>query len=525
MHIISGMAPADHLDSSDHPTRMVRPPNDRLNQWLPLIVFFVVVTGLVVRNFDNITDPRFEDGDFAANSILIDEATELRLDHGNYSRFSFYHPGPAFLYVQGASEVLMHDLTGVLPTPFNAHQFGVIVLNAALLALAAGVLARRIESGFAAVAVTFGALVSTVVLPGALASTWMPYLYVWPFLLFLVSAASVSSGRGGDLWKFVLAGGLLVHGHIAFVLFVLVGSAVVATAWGLAYRREWLAAIPRKSLVASLVLLAVFVAPIAIHTARNFPGQMDDYLDVSATNSAVANSITQVVRFTVQYWGAEGWAGLAIAVVGGAFAVVAALRSPRSVRGFALALVATMALATLLTMIYAYLGADDLSLEYLAAFSIAVPILALTIVLTAVARTLTGLGGPTAVAAIGVVSLITAVVLGMQPSVANGYTASAPVRDAFVAVDEVAGARTIVLTFANDWDHTVGIVQQARREGRRVCVDRRDEVLRFLFTEDVICTDLEAASGSSFVVLRAGEDVPATIDIIFNSGWFIVARS
>ena len=61
--------------------------------------------------------PMYEWADFAANAFQIDRAKHLSELLGNYSRFGFHHPGPAFFYAYAASEVLFHDLLGVAGAP------------------------------------------------------------------------------------------------------------------------------------------------------------------------------------------------------------------------------------------------------------------------------------------------------------------------------------------------------------------------------------------------------------------------
>lgn len=108
-------------------------------------------------------------------------------------------------------------------TAYGGQLLGVLLLNAFLVALAASIVHRR-AGGPAAAALVAGVLVVGVLEPGSLTSTWMPHLYLWPFLLLLVATASVCSGGWRELTALVLAGGLLVHGHVAFVLFVALPS-------------------------------------------------------------------------------------------------------------------------------------------------------------------------------------------------------------------------------------------------------------------------------------------------------------
>src|ERR1044071_315541 len=54
--------------------------------------------------------PLYETDDYAADSLQILKAKEFRETVGNYCRFGFHHPGPAFWYVFGWGEMLFHDV-------------------------------------------------------------------------------------------------------------------------------------------------------------------------------------------------------------------------------------------------------------------------------------------------------------------------------------------------------------------------------------------------------------------------------
>src|SRR5689334_15305486 len=97
--------------------------------WASLLVL------LLVRNDALFTKVVYEPGDYAANSILAYQAKHFALLTGHYSRVGFFHPGPAFLYVQAAGEWLLHDVTGIAAAPFDGQVMAIMALNAALIAL------------------------------------------------------------------------------------------------------------------------------------------------------------------------------------------------------------------------------------------------------------------------------------------------------------------------------------------------------------------------------------------------------
>ena len=106
-------------------------------------VFFAVLVAMLVIGWDLFFGaPLHEMGDLAANALQIDRAKEFRELYGNYSRFGFHHPGPAFFYVYAAAEIVFHDVLRLSPAPHNAHLLGAAILHSAFLSLAITVLAR-----------------------------------------------------------------------------------------------------------------------------------------------------------------------------------------------------------------------------------------------------------------------------------------------------------------------------------------------------------------------------------------------
>ena len=62
---------------------------------------------------------------------------------------------------------------------------------------------------------------------------WMPYMYMTAFALLLASVDRLSRpATPGKLPLVVLAGGFLIHGHVAFIAFVGVTVVVAAVSAG-----------------------------------------------------------------------------------------------------------------------------------------------------------------------------------------------------------------------------------------------------------------------------------------------------
>jgi hypothetical protein len=447
---------------------------------------------LVVRNRDLLFTPHWEDSDWALNSILIDKARHFQLSVGNYSRFGFYHPGPALLYVQALSQLLFRDAIPVFASPFGAQQFGILVLNSVMLGMSATILVRRTGHHSAAIVLALCALAYAWKYHGILTSTWMPYVYVLPFLLLLISAASVASGELADTWKLFLANGLLVHGHISFVMFTVVCTAIVVVAlWIQRVRiRE---ALPRRVGWICVALTAIFALPIVLHTAFSYPGEFDDYIDYVRSDDAGGQGLRPALGFVRNYW-ATGTNGdlIALALFLAAGAAVWRMEAGSS-RRFLSGVLGFIVVATSLTWFYAVRGVDDLQFTYLAIFYYTAPLLTLCTI------GLASLGLPKTLlqkSAVGAVAVLAGVVLAVQPQMKNPYPTAPWVPEAATKMI-AAGNEPIRLRFQLPyWQPAAGLVEEARRRGTEICVDAVHGVYATLFTEKHICTPGDAGRGT-----------------------------
>lgn len=213
--------------------------------------------------------PMLEQGDIAVNALQVHQAKSFGELYGNYSRFEFNHPGPAFFYVYAAAEWLLYDLLHVVPSPTNAHLVGSMALQSLFFAVAIGILGSHLRwRGLAplallAAAIHFGALREPWV------SIWPPHVLLMPFLCLLVAGVSVSSGCFKDWPIAVVAGGFLFHGHVAQPLFVglLGGLTLLFSLWGLHRSAGGWAGLwreHRRTLFLCAAIVFIFLLPLAI---------------------------------------------------------------------------------------------------------------------------------------------------------------------------------------------------------------------------------------------------------------------
>lgn len=245
------------------------------------IVFFALAMGVTVTNREAFFGTaRFEEGDDAANALQIHRAKHLQELHGNYSRYGFHHPGPAFFYVYAAGEWLLHDLTGIAPAPHNAHIYAATLLQLAFYAAAVALLAMRTRRPWVAVALALlAAAVHYRNVERPFYSVWPPDVLLMPFLCFLLAAAAVSRREWAVLPWFVLAACFLVHGHVAQPLFVVPITAL--TLW-LAFRGTERGAFARVARsrpgIAAIALAALFVLPLGLDWLAGRESNVHDIL-------------------------------------------------------------------------------------------------------------------------------------------------------------------------------------------------------------------------------------------------------
>ena len=216
-----------------------------------------------------------ETGDAAVNALQIDNAKGASEIYGNYSRFEFNHPGPAFFYIYAAGEYVFLDWLGVVPTPHNAHLLASLVVQVACFALALALIDLWIGSGAFLALALLGGLWHFSLAEGSFYSVWPPHVLLMPFLCFLTAACSVAAGRSRDLAIMAVTGGLLFHGHVAQPLFVGgLGLAALLLHWhGQRVAGQWTTwrdwtTTHRRTLQFCAAWTALILLPLAIDVLR-----------------------------------------------------------------------------------------------------------------------------------------------------------------------------------------------------------------------------------------------------------------
>ncbi|MGC5169243.1 hypothetical protein ACLQ2Q_01185 [Microbacterium sp. DT81.1] len=400
-------------------------------------VLFVasVIAALSLRSII-FAEPMVAWGDDASNGLLILEAKRFSLLEGHYSRTGTNHPGPGWLYLLAGGEALFYDWLHIVPAPFNAVVLAQIVIQCLCIAAVGGVataLTRRAFAGIFIGAATFWGFVGwfgdTPFLGYALGNTWPPFAsftFLAPVVAFSIA---VAYGRTAFLPGLVLAGGLLVHTHVAF-FFVFGGLFVgVSIAWFVVHRRGVGAELKQHRVAAALaaIALVLVIGPLVLRTILDWPNPWQGWFGFtrSVTVHPGWGEIAQYFLSDLMLIGIPVW-------VYGAAAAVAALllvvERDAARRRLAVTAYSVIGVIALLSILYVKLAVDYVSpvevYGYIVVYTLVLPPIFLSIVLVHLVGTVTErvkrAGGWRAVrVAVPILSTVAAIALFGSITIAN----------------------------------------------------------------------------------------------------------
>ena len=495
--------------------------------WAP--PFLVLLAIECVRNRFLFSQKLYEQGDAGANSILITQAKHFTLLIGNYSRERFNHPGPAFMYVQAAGEWLLQDTLHAVPTAWNAHQLAVFALDCAFVSLAA-VIGYGWTRLAGALSTTAAVTVLAICQPGILNSDWMPYLYVLPYLVFLLAAASVAAGAARDIWIMTLAGWLLIHGHACFLFFVplITVFAVGLVAWRHGARPVLARFTGDRALWLPVAAIsALFLLPIVANLVLHWPGDFGKYLSYGKSGQAGGHGPAQILHYLLWFWCPSFPLAIVVILVlyGAALTAALTLARGRPYGGFLLALLVIDLVSTVGVIAYTAVGIDNLSQYYIAYFYWSGPLIAGLVLVLAVVG---ALPGRAAVAVSAACAVAAATVVAVLPgTLASTHDIDQALPGAVATLAARAPGKTIVLNLQQGaWVQLTGFLDQAERTGVPACVNA--SYWAFLFTSAFICTQAQVARGVRYqfddLAPPAGAEVLLRFDGISVLPWSSLQR-
>ncbi|HEY3757826.1 MAG TPA: hypothetical protein VGL42_16850 [Opitutaceae bacterium] len=288
-----------------------RPPDQRARSFFWLAFALPLILGLSTHGSYYFAKPSAETGDFAANALQIWDAKHLCCLTGNYSRFRFHHPGPAFFYVYAAGEYLFYNLLHLVPAPGAAHSLAGLLLQCYFFAAGISILVRFVSDPWARfTAIAVGCL-HFFASGFAFVSIWPPHQLLMPFFCALMSAPAVICGEIVYLPLLVLSACFCIHGHVAQPLFMLplLAAGSAALIWralkpvpGGGERRKALVKLfcEREARIAVLIA-GLFLVPLIIEAFKGKSGNWAAIFSHLHRQSGETNTLSEAV---VYYLGA-----------------------------------------------------------------------------------------------------------------------------------------------------------------------------------------------------------------------------
>jgi len=452
----------------------------------------------------------YEMGDFAANSLLIQDAKSFSLLVGNYSRVGFNHPGPAILYVLAAGEYVLFDTLHWVDYAFSGQLIAVACYNAFWLLMIALLLRRmRISRPVVLFAVSIFCLVSAIEDHSFFNGIWFPHLYFFPFAVLLLSLARLLQEKADSLWILAVSTGFLINGHASFIailglmlITVLAYSFFCGAQRGGILHPSFIKA-NRRPLVVAFLLLALFFVPMLILTVRDFPGPIGEYAEFGGGHKP--NKLKDAISFVALYWG--GGTGFSVALIACALLWTASRKksSLSITRSFLVVILA----ATLAMLFYARYGVDYLNQTYIGLFYFAVPSV---LSIAAIVFALHDYSGRRYVMPLSIIASLVALLIGYSfssrpPFYLDQYQ-GLQIKELYEALakEKGSGGRLVLdLDDSNDWPHVwmvvVGAGAYTKRQGDDLfCVNNNWYIS---FSKKLRCTSEEVSGDKRFVVRRS----------------------
>lgn len=242
----------------------------------------------------------FETGDFAANALQIYEAKRFNELYGNYSRWEFYHPGPVFFYIYSFGEFFFYD-SSFLNSPHQAHVLTGVFLQGIFYLWAIKILYSYFSN------INFLLILIALTLLGGIyahhmfISIWAPHVLLMPFLLLLVSFASVIEGNYENYIPLVLSSCFLVHGHVAQPLFVftLFFFAFAYSIYSVNDKRRLLRvnSFFNKTMIICITILIVFLSPLFIDILQGDSSNFIKYINHIESHSSENKTTLQSIAY------------------------------------------------------------------------------------------------------------------------------------------------------------------------------------------------------------------------------------
>ena len=482
------------------------------SRWSQAALLIMIIIVLLASNWTVINATNYEISDYAANSLLIQDAKSLSLLTGNYSRIGFNHPGPAILYILAFGELALYDWLNIVKSPFSGQLVAVAFYNGFWIFLIFRLINKVTKSIAATALATSIFLLATALFNYQFfMGIWFPYLYYFPFVILIISASRLINGNVDSLQSLALSSGFLINGHVSFVaiigIILLIALAFNFFIFRIGNHNKLLLSRPffiehKKPIFAFSGIIFLFLVPLLLETIIHFPGPIASYAAFSGGHKA--NTSLEAIKFLSVYWG-----GIVPLLMGGGIISLiycTKFESSEFTENIKSILVIIFS-ATIALFFYAKYGIDFLEQTYIGFFYYSVPALTLSLAFLS-AYQLAKINHKVRLAFIFSLICFFGVYIRINKAPENAYRYNQPeVVNLYKSLSALKTEGRLVLDLDNSnkwetvWENIVGLQAYSKRNKTDLfCINKHWHIL---FTRPAICTSKEILYNRRLIVRKA----------------------
>jgi len=325
-----------------------------------------------------------------------------------------------------------------------------------------------------------------------------------------------------------LAGGLLVHGHISFVTFVVpVAIGVGGIVFWRDRRDRGTLRRNRATFIASGVILGVFLLPMVANLVLHWPGDYPDYWHYAVHGDRARPSLRDGIHYVLTFWwpGSSKRGALVLVTTGGLAVLTTMLTRRAEVRRLSIALISMSVVMTLLFLNYALRGIDSLDLRYVAYFYDVIPPVIMAVVATNLYDWASAVRARRVLAPVLAIAAVVLVIAAVRaPDLSFPYRGDPSIASMVVALDHDPRrqGRAVALTFSDpQWDTGLGLVDYGIRHDVPTCVG--EERWRPTVVPEDMCRDSRESWVVQVAPLAAAQTAPQLVVAVGSRVALVVA--
>ncbi|MBL4575310.1 MAG: hypothetical protein JKY51_04315, partial [Opitutaceae bacterium] len=273
-----------------------------LEQLLTFVPFLVSILLLVFYAKEHLfAEILYPIGDEAADMLHANQLGENGyLLTGQYSLFSFHHPGPFFFYIAGFFERIF---SAIIPTRHGQWVLSILFLNSVFLGISGHLFFNKpSDSNTRKTLKRVVFIILTLLFLETYAiSIWPPHKLILPYLAFLTTLPLIAKRKFKYIPLSITLACLLIHGRVDQPLFTL-PFILLAYLWGRKANQSSLNISEKKSVFYGLAIGLFFSTPIWIDLILNSPSNLGQITNLISRGPSGNNSWSEATKFILHYW-------------------------------------------------------------------------------------------------------------------------------------------------------------------------------------------------------------------------------